>query len=394
MTQKTPPAFGNKPDNVLSIGKTLKRYLNEHWREGKTKQDPLFIFIDELFVGLGGFLLSLPLFFYLNHFLSTKPWGTVSVSPKFYVITTPPVGFWEAALSIGPIFFLGILGMVLTIIRKQTIDNKRSRIDMENRRLRVEENPPSILHPQNLSSTFHPPSSNIIIFLILWPTIQFLFLLFGHSFKIHPPRAFSGLYYLPLAYFSALFINQMSLIIRKKIEISDKKTENSTEIRRRISEKKTDFKQLFSNFSLIFLFSLFLFTLPHYLSFYKQHFYAFTDFKAFSTFAYPTKKQVEAYRFLEKNSPAGSGVLAMFEASNHLMGFSGNSTEMGMDHQTKTAFYANQMTEQQAKKFLIDNRFQYVYLGPQEQSTGGNLEKYPFLKMIFDNQEVKIFQVL
>ena len=197
--------------------------------------------------------------------------------------------------------------------------------------------------------------------------VQFFLLIFGDQFKIHPPRAFSGLYYLPLAFFSSSFIVYFS----KKIN-----------------------KMKYQYIVILTVLLLFLLTLPNFYLSYKEQLFAFTDFKNYSLFVYPTKKQVDAFKYLEKNTPAYSGVLAMYEASTLINGFSGNSTEVGLDQNIKTAFYSNKLSSKDAVEFLKKYHFQYIYFGYQEKFLGGSMDKYPFLKKIFDNKEVNIYQIL
>lgn len=310
------------PFNYLLIGACFTLYMVIQFIFISRGQD----FFQEGLIIFFGFVLSLPLFLVLNYYLSMPPWGVVGVSPKFYVNTTPPVSLWEAALSVGPIFFLGILGAIISFFKKEK--NK------------------------NLS---------LIIFLAVWPVIQFVLLIYGDFFKIHPPRAFSGLYFLPLAYFSAyLLVNLIN-----------------------------DFKKIMAVVIL-----LFLLTLPNYYLSYKEQLFAFTDFVSFSSFVYPSSQQVKAFKFLEKKTPPYSGVLALFEASSLINGFSGDMTEVNMSQDKKIPFYTGQLTEKQAKDFLKINHFQYVYLGYQERSVGGNVDEYSFLKKIYSNPEVDIYQAL
>lgn len=288
-------------------------------------------FFHEIAVIFGAFLISTPLFLLLNHYLSIPPWGITGVSPKFYVKTTPTISLFEAALSVGPIFFLGILGAI------------------------------RLLHEQFRKQTGSSP----LIFLIVWPVIQFFLLIYGDSFKIHPPRAFSGLYYLPLSYFSAYFIVYLS----KKINAS-----------------------MYRYIAGLIILIIFFITLPSYYLSYKEHLFAFTDFKYFSPFIYPSKKQVEAFKFLEKNTPAYSGVLALYEASSLINGFSGNTTEVDLDQNLKMPFYSKSLSDIEAKKFLIKYHFQYVYFGYQERFFGDNLDQYKFLKKIYENPEATIYE--
>lgn len=300
------------------------------------------------------FLSTLPLFIYNQYFLSQVPWGNLGNAPAYYIVTHPPIGFWETAMSIGPIFFLGIGGIILLLAR--------------NMRLFFTEH--SALGRSTILPNFFALRSkqkdvcernNIFFFLISWLLVQFFLFFFGDYVRLDPLRSFNGLYYLPLALFSAIFIYS-----------------------------------LFPRFKhwLLAMIILSIITFPNFYLSYKEQLFAFTDFKSFSTFTYPTIKQVEAFKFLEKNTPVGSGVLAYYEASFLLIGFSGNSTEANMNPSLKTPFYSNQLDSQAAYDFLKKNHFQYVYFGYQEQSLGGSMKKYPFLKKIFENDEVRIYQVL
>jgi hypothetical protein len=62
-------------------------------------------------------------------------------------------------------------------------------------------------------------------------------------------------------------------------------------------------------------------------------------------------------------------------------------------------FYEGIMTDEQAKQFVIENNIGYVILSPLETHQYGNykastLEAYSFLRKIYENSAVKIFQVL
>jgi len=287
----------------------LKQKLHE------LKKEILFLFL--------GFLLSLPLLLYNQKFLSFEPWGKYGMSPKFYVINHPPLPFFDTILSIGPIFFLGIAGIIVFLFKKKG----------------------------NWPNTH--------IFMIAWLLCQFILFFSGDMLKIHPLRAFSGLYYLPLAFFSALLIQQF---FNKKLII-------------------------------ICLF-LFLITLSGYYLAYRQQLFAFTDFKNYALFTFPTKKQGEAFSFMEKNLPSGKGVLALYEASSLIPSLSGCATELDMSHELKSKFYSREINEKQAYEFLKENNFSYVYFGYQEKYYGREFEKYPFIKRVFYNEEVDIYQIL
>ena len=321
--------FSN-PFSFLILGLCFAGYL---LTKIVLKRNKLFQTIMNCFNDCLGFCLTLPLFFYYQSVLSEGLWGITGISPKYYVVNHPPIYFWETVFSIGPIFFLGVIGMILL-----------------------------------LSGKIKAPAlnQNLRVFLIFVFLVPFFLFFFGDYLKIHPLRAFSGFYYLPLALFSAYLIE----IVVQKV------------FRKRWPA------------GLIVIFLLFLLTAKNYYLCYKDHLFAFTDFKEFSLFSYPSKKQVEALRFLEKYTPAGSGVLALFEATSQIIGLSGNSTEMSIDHLTKSKFFSGSLENGEAYLFLKKNYFKYVYYSYQEKSVGGSPEIYPFIKKAFENEEVKIYRVI
>lgn len=274
----------------------------------------------QIFFLFYGFALTLPLLFYNYKFLSGEPWGKYGMSPKFYVVNHLPLPFFESVFSIGPIFFIALIEIILTFRTKR--------------------------------------QNRIFIFLVCWLICQFFLFFFGDYLKIHPLRAFSGLYYLPLAYFTALFIGRV-----------------------------------FKKNQLIIYLILFLITLPNYYLSYRQQLFAFTDFKNYSLFTFPTTAQGEAFSFMEQNIPAGQGVLALFETSSLIPAFTGCSTDLGMSHTTKTRFYKAEMKVEEAYKYLKANNFSYIYSGYQEKYNGVEFEKYPFLKKIYHNSEVDLYQL-
>ena len=313
------------------------------------------------------FALAIPLFLYNQHFLSQPPWGTLGNAPAFYTISHPAIPFWDAIMSIGPIFFLGIAGM--SIILLPAARGKR----------------------QDLQQ---------YLFLLIWFLVQFFLFFFGDFVRLDPLRSFNSLYYLPLALFSAYFLVMLSKLITRYIaaDVTSEKVPREADcgVGRRASQRKSIASDsVCSNILLIILlFFLFTTTFPNFYLSYKEQLFAFTDFKSFSNFTYPTVAQVAAFRWLEKNTPVGSGVLALYEASFLIIGFSGNATGANMDYNLRTPFYSGTLSSRDAYQFLKNNHFRYVYDGYQERAVGGNLNKYPFLKKIFENSEVRIYQVL
>ena len=311
------------------------------------------------------FALAIPLFLYNQHFLSQPPWGTLGNAPAFYIISHPPIPFWDAIMSIGPIFFLGIAGMSIVLLRL-------ARGKRQNRQQ--------------------------YLFLLIWFFVQFFLFFFGDFVRLDPLRSFNSLYYLPLAVFSAYLITIISTRLAQKITqiIFRKRKHLFQAIKEQAERQRGEWAFLIARNTVLsfLLFILFIITGPNYYLSYKEQLFAFTDFKSFSNFTYPTVAQVAAFRWLEKNTPVGSGVLALYEASFLIIGFSGNATGANMDYNLRTPFYSGALSSQDAYRFLKNNHFQYVYDGYQERYVGDDLNKYPFLKKIFENSEVRIYKVI
>ncbi len=316
------------------------------------------------------FTLAIPLFLYNQHFLSQPPWGTLGNAPAFYIISHPAIPFWDAIMSIGPIFFLGIAGAILMLLRESE-DMKflrQSHVEL----------------PQ-------------LIFLIIWFFVQLFLFFFGDFVRLDPLRSFNSLYYLPLALFSAYLITIVSTQLTQIIIqiILRKRKHLFRAIKEQTEQQRGEWVFLIARNTVLsfLLFTLFIITGPNYYLSYKEQLFAFTDFKSFSNFTYPTVAQVAAFRWLEKNTPVGSGVLALYEASFLIIGFSGNATGANMDYNLRTPFYSGTLSARDADQFLKNNHFRYVYDGYQERAVGGNIALYPFLKKIYENPEVKIYQV-
>ncbi len=125
-----------------------------------------------------------------------------------------------------------------------------------------------------------------------------------------------------------------------------------------------------------------------------------TDYRVFPTWIFPTTKQMEAYRWMDKNTPKESTVLARFEAANNILLYSHNfvignrqgwTTEAGNGMETaRDNFYLGVMSQVQAAAYLSKNNIRYVYSGYQEREMG-DVSRYPFLSRVFDNGEVTIY---
>ena len=117
---------------------------------------------------------------------------------------------------------------------------------------------------------------------------------------------------------------------------------------------------------------------------------------------YPLKSWMDAIRYLRDYTLRSDVVLADITAGNYIPAYAANTVYFGQvntyDYDNKYAllqiFFKGDMNENQAKTFLLQGNIKYIFFGPQEKDLAGgrNLEEiYPFLKTTFQNDTVKIY---
>ncbi|MBI3343098.1 hypothetical protein HY032_03000, partial [Candidatus Gottesmanbacteria bacterium] len=143
--------------------------------------------------------------------------------------------------------------------------------------------------------------------------------------------------------------------------------------------------------------------LPTHITDLKRSIYTLTDYRTYSVFVFPTKKQREAYAFLEKNTPKESVVIAWFESSNHILLYSHNVVVGNTQAWSKDAgaimtgdrdqLFSGKLFEPDARKLLANYHIRYIYYGYQERFLG-SMAHYPFLRTVFANEEATIYEVV
>ena len=117
---------------------------------------------------------------------------------------------------------------------------------------------------------------------------------------------------------------------------------------------------------------------------------------------YPRKEIMEAIFWLGKNTSPDSVVFSGETVGSMIPAYAGNFVWLGHGHQTVNFslkmtevknFYQGKMGER-ARDFLKENRINFVFYGPEETEIGEEkLFLKPFLKPVFSNSLVKIYQV-
>lgn len=140
---------------------------------------------------------------------------------------------------------------------------------------------------------------------------------------------------------------------------------------------------------------------PSFINGFRTDYYFNTNYKTWSVLIFPTHGQMEAFQWLDANTPLESTVIASFEAANNIIVYSHNwvigNTQGWPDPKAavmvreRDNFYSG-MQEDEALQYLRDRDVSYVYNGYQEK-TLGDVTRYSFLTNVWENDEVEIYRV-
>lgn len=209
------------------------------------------------------------------------------------------------------------------------------------------------------------------MFVFVWLVVQMGLFMYGYRwFHADRVRFLQSLYFIPFAYGTAMLIKTVSMRLRKPL-------------------------------FLILTGIVILYSIPPYVSNLVNTMFLSTNYREFSVFEFPTRKQWEAYEYLDRKTRVESIVLAGYEAANHILIAShnqviGNNQGWGVVsgqemYMKRDYFLSGTMKEHEARKYLSDNHIEYVYYGYQEKSFG-DVKGYSFLTPVFSNPEVTIYR--
>lgn len=149
--------------------------------------------------------------------------------------------------------------------------------------------------------------------------------------------------------------------------------------------------------TLILTLTYILLTTPATVASYNRRIHEYDDL---STLVYPTRWEFESFNWLRDNTMPSDVVLALYEVSNLIPIFSGNTVYAGNVSETlnydaksrlATRFYQNQMSTSEAQSFLRDGHIKYVFIGFQE-TQGLDPAKLPHLTRVYQNYEALIYK--
>lgn len=119
---------------------------------------------------------------------------------------------------------------------------------------------------------------------------------------------------------------------------------------------------------------------------------------------YPTKGFIEGISYINYETAADSIILSDLTTGNYIPARTGRRVYVGHDGsinketklETVHQFYLGEMKEQDAYLWLKNAGISYVFWGPQEKESGEYTQIsriYPFLRQVFGNSEVTIYQL-
>lgn len=119
---------------------------------------------------------------------------------------------------------------------------------------------------------------------------------------------------------------------------------------------------------------------------------------------YQSADKVAAVEWLALHSRPADVVLCTTAEGNYIPAHSDNWVYVGheaitSDYARKAAevasFFGGQMSPDEMRDFLQRNRIAYIYDGPQERQLGPvDLSRQPFLRLVYSNETVSIYQVI
>ncbi len=302
-----------------------------------------------MYINLFFVIFTLPSLLYI--FLLTKqlPWSALVDFHRTHPMMIP---FTEYILGTGPIFFLGLAGAVISII-------KRDR-------------------------RFQP--------LIYWIIVTFGFAVFFTHFKDQSPLRFTqtGLF-IPLGILGTYFLYQVNLI-------SDL---GNLSYLGRMTIKTMTLGFIF----LYILSSLYMMTnsLKWQTTFITQRAAANIPLVPYPPQTmYPLKSWMDGIRFLRDNTRRDEVVLAEITAGNYIPAYAGNTVYFGqsntVDYERKQGevwrFFKGEMGQNEVVNFFRRGRIKYIFYSVQEKELGEGKQLetiYPSLKVIYSNPIVSIY---
>ncbi|MCJ7740323.1 hypothetical protein MUP32_03315 [Candidatus Microgenomates bacterium] len=346
-------------------------------------------FMENIVPRLVFFVFSLPSLIYMQLMFKVMPWSAL---PLFDIQHRMPLPYWEYARALGPVLPLGLAGMIIAILKKE-----------------------SKLKP-----------------VIAWVfSVVLLFLIFENVPQQSPLRFTEAMIHVPLGILAAYFFYWLwqltHVIARSPDEIGTTWQSRAPACAGRNTRKQVarflDFARN-DNANLILMLSKIIRASVYFiitaivlmgLGVMVSMVLWLTDqsvSKRTGTWkvpigaqlVYPLKDFMDGIYFLRDKIPGESVVLGYVTGGNYIPAYTKHSVYIGHantpneDGKEKIAikFFSGKMTETESREFLKKERISYIFFGPQEREVGGLTDlssAYPFLRPVYKNNQLIIYSV-
>lgn len=298
-------------------------------------------FMENIVPRLVFFAFSLPSLIYMQLLFKVMPWSAL---PLFDIHHRMPLPYWEYARALGPILPLGIAGMVIAILKKE-----------------------SKLKP-----------------VIAWIfSVILLFLIFENVPQQSPLRFTEAMVNVPLGILAAYLFYRVYHLKRRLIKIVT---------------ITTIFLVILMGLGVMV--SMVLWLTDQSVS--KRT--GTWKVPIGAQLVYPLKDFMDGIYFLRDKIPGESVVLTYVTGGNYIPAYTKHSVYIGHantpneDGKEKIAikFFSGKMTEMESREFLKKERISYIFFGPQEREVGGIKDltsTYPFLSIVYKNNQLIIYNV-
>jgi hypothetical protein len=344
----------------------LYHFIKTVWFRSYEVEDVLNIFKQTMILL---FVAAVPLL-YIKFVTSTYPWKTLI---DFDRDNRLAFKFSEYILSLGPVFFTGLLGTIVVLWKK---DER-------------------------------------FLSLATWFLGAFLgIVLFQHIPFQSELRFAQTANHIPLAILTIYFLNEVkNLILKKKVKIS---VSNDLGIPERSEGRApTGVRNTVSNFLFYGVISLIIglgivqayFSIKAQTDFIHQRAVAGVPLVPYPPqVMYPLNDFYNAMIWLKDNTARTDVVLSKVTAGNYIPAYSGNYVYLGHNPETPmysqkvdnvNQFFSGTMIPKDAQQFLKTEHISYVFYGPQEKDNNQkDIKQYSFLKEVFTSPYVTLYRVI
>ncbi|MCJ7740324.1 hypothetical protein MUP32_03320 [Candidatus Microgenomates bacterium] len=243
------------------------------------------------------------------------------------------------------------------------------------------------------------------LFTVSWFVTPLLLIPFAQKLNLSNIRLIQGTPYLPLSILAVLGIKALQEFIQFIID-NKSKIQNPCLAGRQANDKSNPNVQNSKNlrlsalnlgFSLIIGILFLTYTLPTLTWSIKDQ---IREYWPIYGNVYLDNRLNNAFAYINRNFPPNTLTLSTFYSGNFLPAFThttsfighfGYTYQIDRKKQLAESFFANKMTEKEAKDFLLDNKITLVYQGPEEKPMYNNYLYPKLLKPVYDREEATLY---